>query len=70
MNNGGEFTSNEFQTYYQEKGIRRQLTNSYTRVNEQMNQTLLGMARKMLFFKGLSSSYWDEAVHTTIYLRN
>jgi hypothetical protein len=35
-----------------------------------MNQTLMGMAREMLFFKGLSSSYWVEVVHTTIYLRN
>jgi transposase InsO family protein len=28
--NGGEFTSSEFNTYFQEKGIRRQLTNSFT----------------------------------------
>jgi transposase InsO family protein len=74
MDNGGEFTSSEFHAYFQEKGIRRKLTNSYTPqqngVTERMNQTLLGMARAMLFFKGLSSSYWDEVVHTTIYLRN
>ena len=35
-----------------------------------MNQTLLGMARSMLFFKGPNSCYWAEVVHTTIYLRN
>ena len=35
-----------------------------------MNQNLLGMARSMLFFKGLNSCYWDEEVHTTVYLRN
>ena len=35
-----------------------------------MNQILLGMAREMLFFKGLNSCYWVEAVHTAIYLRN
>ena len=29
-NNGGEFTSNEFQTFYSEKGIKRKLTNVYT----------------------------------------
>ena len=28
------------------------------------------MARSMMQFKGLSSSYWVEAVHTTVYLRN
>ena len=72
--NGGEFTSNNFLTYCQEKGIKRQLTNVYTPqqngVSERMNQTLLGMARAMLFFKGLNSCYWAKAVHTTIYLRN
>jgi hypothetical protein len=35
-----------------------------------MNITLMGMARSMLHFKGLSTKYWAEAVHTTVYLRN
>jgi len=30
----------------------------------------MGMVREMFFFKGLSSSYWDEVVHKAIYLRN
>jgi hypothetical protein len=72
--NGGEFTSNEFNTYCSDNGIRRQLTNLYTPqqngVTERMNRTLLGMARSMLSFKRLSSKYWAEAIHTTIYLRN
>ena len=72
--NKGEFTSNHFLTYYQEKRIKRQLTNFYTPqqngVSERMNQTLLGMARSMLFFKGLNSCYWSEAVHIAVYLRN
>jgi transposase InsO family protein len=46
--NGGEFTSNEFQTFCSEKGIRRKFTNVYTPqqngVTERMNHTLLGMA--------------------------
>ena len=32
--------------------------------------TLMGMERSMMQFKGLSSSYWAEAVHTAVYLRN
>jgi hypothetical protein len=28
-NNGGEFTSNEFNGYYRDSGIKRQLNNSY-----------------------------------------
>ena len=28
------------------------------------------MARATMFFKGLSSSYWVEEIHTSMYLRN
>jgi hypothetical protein len=73
-NNGGEFTSNEFKTYCTDNGIRRHLINVYTPqqngVVERMNHTLLGIARSMLTFKRLSHTYWAEAIHTTIYLRN
>jgi transposase InsO family protein len=74
IDNGGEFTCNEFNTYCTDNGIRRHLTNLYTPqpngVAERMNHTLLGMARSMLSFKRLSSTYWAEAIHTAIYLRN
>jgi transposase InsO family protein len=60
-NNGGEFTSKEFQTFYSEKGIRKKFTNAYTPQNngvtERMNFTLLGMTRSMLTLKNLSPSY-------------
>jgi transposase InsO family protein len=73
-NNGGEFTSNEFNGYYRDNGIKRQLTNSYTpqhnRVTERMNRIFMEMARSMLQFKGLSTKYWVEAVHIAVYLRN
>jgi hypothetical protein len=72
--NGGEFTSTEFNDYCQNNGIKRQLTNSYTLqqngVTERMNKTLMGMARFMMYFKGLRTKYWSEAVHTTFYLIN
>jgi hypothetical protein len=35
-----------------------------------MNRTLLGMEKSMLTFKKLSPTYWEDAIHTTIYLRN
>ena len=73
-NNGGEFTSNEFQNYCKDRGIKRHFTNAYTPqqngVTERMNRTLMGMARSMMQFKGLSSSYWAEAVHIAVYLWN
>jgi transposase InsO family protein len=72
--NGGEFTSTKFNNYCQNNGIKRQLKNSYTPqqngVTKRMNRTLMGMARSMMQFKGLSTKYWVEAVHTTVYLRN
>jgi hypothetical protein len=62
IDNGGEFTSNEFKDYHKDKEIRRQLTNSYSRqqngVLERRIRTLMGVARSMLKFKGFSSSYW------------
>ena len=72
--NGGEFTSNEFQNYCKDKGIKRHFTNADTPqqngVTERMNRTLMGMERSMMQFKGISSSYWVEAINTAIYLRN
>lgn len=60
--NGGEFTSNQFQTYCRDNGIKRQLTNVYTSqqngVAERMNFTLLGMERSILTLKNLSPLYW------------
>jgi len=35
-----------------------------------MDHPLLGMARSMLSFKRLSPTYWAEAIHTNVYLRN
>jgi hypothetical protein len=35
-----------------------------------MNKTLMGMTRSMMQFKGLSTKYWVEVVHTAVYLRN
>eukprot|EP00253_Pinus_taeda_P036422 PITA_36422 len=64
----------KFKNDCSENGIRRYLTNVYTPqqngVVERMNRTLLGMARSMLTFKRLSPTYWAEAIHTTVYLRN
>jgi transposase InsO family protein len=74
IDNGGEFTSTKFNDYCRNDGVKRQLKNSYTPqhngVTERMNRTLMGMARSMMHFKGLSTKYWAEAVHTAVYFRN
>ena len=55
-------------------GIRRQHTTPYTLqqngIAERKNHTVVEMARCMLQTKGLSNSYWGEAVATAVYIPN
>ena len=72
--NGGEYVSQELETYLKSKGIRHKLTVPYSPqqngVAERMNRTLMESARSMLAHAGLPDSYWAEAVATAAYLRN
>ena len=71
---GKEYTSNEFDKFCEDEGMERQLSVSYTPqqngVSERNNQTVMEMAKSMLFEKGLQRSFWAEAIHTTVYLLN
>jgi hypothetical protein len=73
-NNGGEYTSDEFDNFCQHEGIKRQFTTAYTpqqnRVAERMNITLLERTRAMLKAAGLGKSLWAEAVNTACYVIN
>ena len=55
-------------------GINRQLTTSYTpqqkRVAERKNCTVVELARSMLQTKGLSNSFWGDALATFLYILN
>eukprot|EP00253_Pinus_taeda_P003238 PITA_03238 len=72
--NGGEFTSKEFDSYCKDAGIERHQTTVYTPqqngVAERMNRTLLERARSMLSNAGLQKELWTEAVATTCYVIN
>ena len=50
--NGGEYTSRDFETYLKKEGIRHELTNpkipEQNSVAEQMNRTLIESVRSML----------------------
>ena len=65
MDNGGEFTSLEFEKYCKYEGIVRHKTNVYTPqqigVAECMNMTLLERARSMLSNANLGQELWAEA---------
>ena len=72
--NGGEFTSLEFEKYCKDEGIVRHKTNVYTPqqngIAERMNKTLLERARSMLINSNMGQELWVEAVSTTCYLIN
>ncbi|GKF23826.1 gag-pol polyprotein [Tanacetum coccineum] len=72
--NGGEYTSDEFDTFCRQEGIKRQFTTAYTpqqnRVAEWMNRTLLERERAMLSTASLGKSFWVEAVNTACYVIN
>eukprot|EP00253_Pinus_taeda_P028318 PITA_28318 len=71
---GGEFCSKDFESYCDMNGIKRQHTTTYTPqqngIAERKNHTMVEMARCMLQTKGLSNSYWGDAVATTVYILN
>ena len=72
--NGGEFTSNEFNDYCHEHGIKRQFSAARTPqqngVAERKNRTVLEMARTMLNEAGISDRFWPQAVHTAVHTLN
>ncbi|KAK8331416.1 hypothetical protein V6Z11_A10G073500 [Gossypium hirsutum] len=66
--------SERFQKLCEQAGIHHQLTIVYTpqqsRVCERKNQTVLDIARCLLFQSKLPSKFWAEAVNTLVYLLN
>lgn len=72
--NGGEYTSAEFDAYLKEEGVRHELTVPKTPqqngVAERMNRTLVEAVRSMLSDAKLPKKFWAEALSTAVYLRN
>lgn len=71
---GGEFTSNKFNKYCEDHGIRRPLTvprsPQQNGVAERKNRTILNMVRSMLKSKKMPKEFWAEAVACAVYLTN
>jgi len=72
--NGGEFTSNEFNDYCSEQGIKRKFSAARTPqqngVAEIKNRKVMEMARTMLNEAGISDRFWPQEVHTAVYIIN
>ena len=74
IDRGGEFTSQDFNEFCKENGIKRHLTTSYTPqqngVVERKNQTIMNMVRSMISEKKLPKTFWLEAVNWTVHILN
>ena len=72
--NGGEFTSTEFESYLKEEGIKHEYTIPKTPqqngVSERMNRTLVEAVRSMLVDAKQPHRFWAEALSTAAYLIN
>ena len=72
--NGGEYTSHEFENYCARHGIRHVKTvpgtPQHNGVAERMNRTIVEKVRCMLKMSDLPKSFWAEAVKTAVYLIN
>jgi hypothetical protein len=72
--NGPELVSGVFDSWLKARGIRRELTSTYTAsqngVVERMNRTIVEMGRTMLAAACLPASFWALAMDTAVYCRN
>ena len=71
---GGEFTSQEFNSFCEEHGIKRQLSTPQTPQQngfaERNNRTILDATRTMMMEGNVSQMYWSEVVSTIVYTLN
>lgn len=71
---GGEFMSDEFTQFLEERGITRETSAPQTPqqngVAERMNQTLLGGARAMVQHAGMTKGFWAEAIGVATHIIN
>jgi hypothetical protein len=72
--NGGEYTSKEFEDYCTTTGIKKELTVPYNPqqngVAERKNRTVVGATRAMIHDQGLPLFLWAEASSVAVYLQN
>jgi hypothetical protein len=68
--NGGEYTSKEFEGFYKEAGIKRELIVPYNPqqngVVDEKNQYIIGVAKAMIHDQCLPMFLWAKACNTTL----
>ena len=72
--NGGEFTSGEFNDYCKEVGIKRELTIPYNPqqngVAEKKNRSIMEVVKAMIHDQDLPMYLWAEATRRVVYVHN
>ena len=72
--NGGEYTSKEFEAFYKKAGIKRELTTPYNPqqngVAERKNRTIMEAVKTMIHDQDIPMHLWVEAARTTVYVQN
>ena len=72
--NGGEYCSKDFDSYYSYNGIRKEtivpVTPQQNGVSKRMNKMIMEHARCMILNVGLLLLFWVDAVNTAVYLIN
>ena len=70
--NGGEFTSNEFNDFCKKVGIKRELTIPYNPqqngVVERKNKSIMEVVKAIIHDQDLPVYLWAEASRTTVYV--
>ena len=73
-NRGGEFTSREFEVFYNDKGIKRQTSTPITPpqngIVKRRNKSVINCARTLIMEKNVAVKYWREAISTIVYTLN
>ena len=74
LDNGREFTSEEFKELCREFEIKRELNTPYNPqqngVAERKNKIIMEAVKAMLHNQDLSMHLWEEASRTTVYVHN
>ena len=73
-NKGGEFISNEFNEFFIERGIKRQLlapsTPQQNEIAKRRNRSIMDCVRTLMIEKKIAIKYWKEAIRTVVHTLN
>lgn len=71
---GGEFISNDFNMFYNDRGIKRQMftprTPPQNGITERRNRSTMDYPRTLMIEKNVAQKYWREVVSKTVYTLN